>query len=160
MIDRRRRDQLAEVLRHFVAGRLTNDQYEGRVDRIFEGMGPARNEDQGIWAVYERTWFLYDDIRAHSLTGQWALTPEARGEVARWIVFLYTDREYEWSITEFISLPSCLLNVVTLGLWGWVMGPRRERQLKSMGDWGLWPFMHTQEYEDARRMPRLLCGPV
>lgn len=157
VIDRRRRDRLAEALRHFAAGLLTNDEYEERVDRTFEGMGPSRKEDLALWAVYNRAWFLYDDLRTHRLTGQWALTAEGRSEIARWVMFLYTDQEYKWPITNFINPTGCLLNMVTLGLWGWIMGPRRAQQLEAMGDWNIWPFLSSQSYEASRRNPRLLC---
>ncbi len=71
IIDRRRRDNLAETLRHFTAGLLTNDEYEEQVERIFEDMGPARKEDLVLSAVYGRAWYFYDDLRTHRLTGRW-----------------------------------------------------------------------------------------
>lgn len=160
MIDRRRRDQFAEVLRHFAAGLLTNDEYEKQVDKIFEGMGPKIPEDLALWAVYDNVWFLYDDMRTHRLTGGHALKPEGKTEVARWIMFLYTDQEYKWPITRFLSFSSCLLRIITLGLWDLIMGARRARQLATLGDWDVWPFLAAQDCEEARRNPRLLHGAV
>lgn len=160
MIDRRRRDQFAEVLRHFASGLLTNDEYEKRVESIFEGMGPKQHEDLALWAVYDNVWFLYDDMRTHRLIGGHALTPQGRTEVARWIMFLYTDQEYKWPFTRFLSFSSCLFRIATLGLWDLIMGARWARQLATLGDWDVWPFLTSQVYEEARQKPRLLNGAV
>jgi len=57
MVDRRRRDQFAEILRHFAAGLLTNVEYEKRVDDIFEGMSrkqAIRGFSWGARHVYQR----------------------------------------------------------------------------------------------------------
>lgn len=156
MIDRRRRDQLAETLRHFAAGLLTNREYEKRVDRIFDGMGPARKADLALWAVYGRAWFLYDNTLTHRLKGHRALGVEGRSEIARWVMFLYSGQEYEWPVSSFIDLSSCLLTIVTLGLWRIITEPKRARQLEAMGDWNIWPFLSAQSYQEARQKPRLL----
>lgn len=156
MIDRRRRDKLAETLRHFAAGLLTNREYEKQVDHIFEGMGSAQKADLALWAVYGQAWFLYDDTLTHRLKGHHALGVEGRSEIAQWIMFLYTDQEYEWPISNFIDSLGCLFTIATLGLWRLIMGPRRARQLEAMGDWSVWPFRNAQSYQEARRKPRLL----
>lgn len=160
MIDRQKRDRFAEVLRHFASGLLTNEEYEKRVDRIFEGMEPKQPRDLALWAIYDNVWFLYDDLRTHRLTGCNALTREGKTEFARWIMFLYTEQEYQWPITRFLSISSCLLRIVILGLWDLIMGAHQARQLAAMGDWDVWPFLTSQDYEESRRKPHLLRGAV
>ncbi len=65
-------------------------------------------------------------------------------------MFLYADQEYKWPITSFIDLPGCLVNMLTLGLWGLIMRPRRARQMEALGDWDVWPFLSAQSCEEAR----------
>ena len=156
MVDRRRRDQFAEILRHFAAGLLTNVEYEKRVDDIFEGMSRKQLKDLALSAVWENVWFLYDDMSTHRLRDSHALPPEAKTEIARWIMFLYTDEEYQWPNVSFISLSSCLLSIVTLGLWDLIFRPYRERKFARHGNRDVWPFLTTQEFEESRRKPHLL----
>lgn len=157
MIDRHRRDQLAETLRRFAATLLDNDEYEDRVERVFEGMGPARKEDLALWAVYERACYLYDDLSTHKLTGSHALNAARREEIARWIMFLYSDQEYGWPIYSFVHFWGPLLNDMTFGLWDHITGPGRARRLEAMGDWSVWPFLDSRSYQEARQKPRLLA---
>jgi len=157
MIDRHRRDQLAETLRHFAAGLLTNREYGKRVDPLFEGKGQPWKDDLALRAVYEQAWFLYDDNLRHRLKGRHALGAEGRSEIARWIMFLYSDQEYEWPVTRFISISSCLLRIVTLGLCDLIAGPIYARRLEAMGDWSVWPFLDSRSYQEARQKPRLLA---
>jgi hypothetical protein len=148
MIDRRRRDQFAELLRHFAAGRLTNDEFKERLDEILDDPHSVSEwDDRALWAVRERAWFLYDDTHTHRLM----LPREGRREVARWILFLYSDFEYEWLMKSFISLSSCLLNLLTLGWWG----RSQVRHFRAMGDWDVWPFIRRADFEEACRRPHL-----
>jgi hypothetical protein len=78
------RRQYSELLRHFIAGRLTNDKYE---DAYFELEG-MYGRDPSVWAVFSSVWHFYDDLSEHRMTGDHRLTPEWRRRVARWIVFL------------------------------------------------------------------------
>lgn len=159
MIDRRRRDAMAELLRHFVAGRLTNDEFEERLDVTLNDPRPVRRwEDAALWAIRSRAWFLYDDLRTHRMKGEWAPSREGRSELARWVLFLYSDSEYEWPIRDFISLSSCLMNLLTLGLAQVILSRLLRQRHKAMGDWDVWPFVRRSDYEKALEHPRLLAG--
>jgi hypothetical protein len=155
MVDRIARDKFAELLRHFGAGNLANDQYEDAAHLILKD---ADRNDRSLWAVYSAAWFLYDDIRVHRLRDKHALTDEGRRAVARWILFLQSDLEYEWPIRSMISLSGCLLRICTLGLAGLVLGPINERRLRRIGSWELWPFFREADYQSATANPRLLGG--
>lgn len=87
MIDRVARDQLAAQLRHLASGLISNDQFEEML---------AVSEDRGVREVREAAWMLYTDLREQWLRGKDALAPRSRRAVARWIVFLHSDLEYEW----------------------------------------------------------------
>lgn len=155
MIDRIARDQFAELLRHFAAGNLTNHDYDAAADHI---VCDANRKDRSLWAIYSRVWFFYSDVRQHCLREEYKLTDEGRRAVARWILFLYSDLEYEWPIKSFISLSGCLLRLCTLGLAGLVLRPINERRLRRMGPWDLWPFFRKEDLQRARARPRLLRG--
>ena len=155
MVDRVARDKFAELLRHFGAGNLTNDEYEDAAEKILES---ANRKDGSLWAIYSSAWFLYDDLRTHRLREKWALTDEGRRAVARWILFLHSDLEYEWPIRSFISLSGCLLRICTLGLAGFVLGPLNERRMRRLGSWELWPFFREADYQLVTANPRLLGG--
>ncbi|MDR2690346.1 MAG: hypothetical protein LBB76_11400 [Azoarcus sp.] len=100
MIDRESRDALAQALRHYVAGLITNDDLD---DIVVTVLCDARS-DRGVVAVAEMAWTLYDDLHKHRATGKHALDKEGRHEVARWIAFLYSDEEYFWPEFSFIGV--------------------------------------------------------
>ncbi|HEX8912074.1 MAG TPA: hypothetical protein VF796_06915 [Humisphaera sp.] len=155
MVDRVARDKFAELLRHFAAGNLTNDEYEDAAHLILKD---ADRADRSLWAIYSRVWYFYDDTRVHRLRDKHALTDEGRGAVARWVLFLHSDLEYEWPIRSFISLSGCLLRLCTLGLAGLILNPINERRLQRMGSWDLWPFLREADFRSASERPRLLGG--
>ena len=89
MIDRESRTQLSELIRHLVAGRMTNDEFENRLS--------LRSADPTVCEVFlSGAWCLYSDLWEYRLTGKYRLPKQARREAARWILFLTTDLEYEW----------------------------------------------------------------
>ena len=153
MIDRARRYKYAELLRHFAAGLITNDDYVDHYYNIVAVTRPGHVQfaDDGLRAVFSEAWFLYSDVRTHKVAGKRALSPKTRREVARWILFLYSECEYQWpTIPKFGGL----WNVLTLGHWG----RNFERQCRRVGDYDYWPFRYRHQYEEALRTPRLLAG--
>lgn len=88
MIDRQARRRASELLRHLGAGLIANDQFEDRF--------PTASEDVAIDEIRSQAWFLYSDLREYRLAGKHRLAADARREVARWILFLQSDLEYEW----------------------------------------------------------------
>ena len=62
MVDRKARDEFAELLRHFIAGRITNDEFEDQV--------PLSSKDLAIVEIWWRAaWQFYGDLYQHTLTG-------------------------------------------------------------------------------------------
>jgi hypothetical protein len=150
MIDRQSRTKLAELIRHLAAGRMTNDEFENRV--------PFRSTDPAIWAVFSSgAWFLYSDLRQYRLTGKYRLPKEARREVARWIVFLKTDLEYEWpKLGRFGSLLLLVGNLFSIGLLSVVY----RRYIRRFGDWDVWPFLRRAHYDSALKKPPYFTGAL
>jgi len=111
MVDKDARRQAGELLRHFVAGQITNDQFEDRF--------PRRSDDAAVTEVASAAWFLYDDLRRHRLVGKDRLSSEARRQVVIWVLFLHTDLEYEWPVRSWLaSFLLTVANFLTVGLVG------------------------------------------
>lgn len=163
MVDRIRRDRYAEQLRHFAAGVLTVNEYELRTDDFV-----LNTQDPTLSAVWKRVWGLYDDFRTNRLQDEWKLDAATRQEVARSILFLYSNAEYRWpedkrrNVIEYVEIGTCcLMNIVTLGLWSRLIdpAPKRRRQeydrwLGQFGDLDCWPFLNQAEVEMALQKPR------
>ena len=181
MVDREARRQYAQLLRQFISGRMTNDEYEKRFDSIQAAAG-----DPVVREAYEQIWMTYDDWYTHRMTGSHRLTGENRRSVARMVLFLHSDREYGWpldqpwgcllafllaadfwaAVSAVDRWPDFALLAVSIGgavavplLMCWValrlcMG----RRMEATGDTDVWPFLRQAELDEARRQPRLLNG--
>jgi hypothetical protein len=93
MIDRNARNELAAAIERLVSGEMTNDEFDnGYFERWSESADPAVFELAGFG------WSLYDDMRAHPyrLEGGDAVSEAARHIADHALLFLQTDREYEW----------------------------------------------------------------
>lgn len=149
MIDMTARRQYGELLRHFFAARCTNDEYEERADLLVE-----TDCDCALYMIYAATWTTYDDFKEHRMTGKWQLNKTDRRTIARWILFLQNDLEYEWPYPTIKHKLRRLVTILTFGRF-----PRfREPAYNELGDYEVWPFFRVEDYERARHSPKLLCG--
>lgn len=136
MIDRESRDKLAEALRQYTSGRITNDNlYE--ID--------IKLSDNGVHAVNQAAWGLYDDFHEHKAVGDYYLDTSAKHEIARWILFLQTNNEYLW---EPFTLKDTLLSFITLGYYS-------KKFYKKIDD-TIWPFNTQADLDKALQNPNLL----
>jgi len=145
MIDGANRTAVAELLRHYLAGLITNDELQDRL--------PVVSGDPGVREVAAASWYLYDELRAYRLAGKDKAPPATRAVVARWILFLGTDLEYEYPIRSWAwRLAFTAGNLLSLGLtgrvWRWRNREREER----------WPFFRQSDLENALQSPKLLAG--
>lgn len=150
MVDRNGRDASAELLHHFAARVIANDEYEARADRIIQD----GDDDPALWNVWLGSWPLYDDVRTHRLRGRWALPRSGRRQIARWILFLYSDREYEWPNPPIRDLGAWLLSIATLGR----CGKPRARKRKEMGSAKDWPSFRSGDLAAEMGRPGLFTG--
>ena len=143
MVDRDARDRFAELLRHLVAGQITNDDFADRL--------PLSSGDSAVNQIFwNGAWMLYDDLREYRLAGRYRLPREARREVARWILFLKSDLTYEWPrLLGCFRFPWYLLNFLSLGLLGLFV----RRRLLSSVNLDVWPFYRESDYEAALARP-------
>lgn len=111
------RQEYARILRRFIAGRYTNHEYECLTER-FES-----SNDDGIRQVWWAAWHLYGDFRAHTLTGAWKAPRTVRRDLARCILFLYTDlqpRETEFRQGCWLGAGPLLVGAAVFGVCLWL----------------------------------------
>lgn len=148
MICEQSRDRLALALRRYVAGRISNDDLDSvAVDW----------RDRGAVAVQQMAWRLYDDLQHHYAKGRHAITSEGKRMIARWIVFLHSDREYLWPDYSLIQINNWPLDLLTFGWWERRKSVRR-KQFEHAGDFTVWPFLKAPDLDDAAQRPRYLAG--
>jgi GNAT superfamily N-acetyltransferase len=152
MIDKVARRQAAEAIRHFLAGRISNEEFVCRY---------PRSEDPIIRALDDTLWGFYDDFREHTLTGEFAVPAGLRRQVIRWVMFLYTDEEYRWPGIGAPGMrayyqPSWLSRVI--GFSKYV--EQRTATFMAQGDYDVWPFLKRVDFDRARRKPVLLGGDI
>jgi len=146
MVDRAKRDILAEKLRHLLSGRIDNLQF----DTLDEG-DVLNSEDRVLREVFQSMWFFYDDFRSHPIR----LTDGQRLDFVRAILFLHSDLEFEWPSRR--NLPQ--------GIFHWLVNVFALTRTSSKppiqpvkGDRGVFPFYRRSDYECALKNPRLLVG--
>jgi hypothetical protein len=137
MVDRHARDIATGVLRQFMDGLITNEEYERKF--------PRNRRDPALWAIHSEMWSCYSDLREHTLTGKHTLSGEARAFFERCLLFLNTDLEFQW------PLPKIGLRYVGIRLlgFGWLLD-RLDKKEMSVGDIEVWPFLKKTDYEEAQ----------
>lgn len=147
VIDRSARNETAPLLRQLVAGKITNEEFEDSI--------PRQSDDGAIAGIADGAWGLYSDTRKYRLTGRDLLSRDTKREVARWVLFLKTDQEYEWpSLPPLLDILLLPIYILTFGLAGRLI----QRLLDRGGDTKVWPFRREQDYLDAVSEPPYLAG--
>lgn len=174
MVDPVRRKKLALHLRQLSTGQISNDNFEERVgEDVTYGFLPeqyhrtqrSKTDDAVIQPILEFCWCMYNDTYNHKLTRRHKLSDEQLKEIARFILFLHSDLEYEWKYFDVInpairfSLSDTLKNIITLGRHRRDINRQREKEFEAMkksGDDDFYPFKTRAEYErELRRQPFL-----
>ncbi len=160
MVDREARDQMARSLRHLAIGRITDKQFDAALEPL-----PFSGKDRIFEAIFKETY----DIKTAS-----------RHEVARWILFLQSENDYIWPGMDELSNPFSLIMTASIALilgsvlhnpcigWGITVAGYaviadvavRCCNPKSCkpGDLKVWPFHKQDDFDEAKRHPRLLNG--
>jgi hypothetical protein len=150
VVDRKARDCAAELLRQFASGRITNFALENRW---------PNSKDPAVRALESTIWCFYDDFSEHTLQGPFALAPQMKRVVARWIVFLHTSEPYQWPSIAYPGVRPLRRNWLTQRLGLVNLFTRKEQRFLKAGSFELWPFISAQSFERARSRPKLLSGP-
>lgn len=178
MVDKERRRKLASHLRHLSVGLISNDDFEEAIMvDVSEGWTPENyyrsekaksdNDDPIIKPMLMLCWGLYNDTRNHKLVKSDELTKDAMKIIARCILFLHSDREYEWPYFDTnnpllkFSLKDLILTILTLGHH---YRNKKEEHLISyyewqkLGDYDVWPFFRKADYQDQLKIQPFLSG--
>jgi hypothetical protein len=161
MIDIIRRKKLAECLRHLATGVITNDDFEKMVMQdVSYGWLPeqyyrakqAKEDDAIIFPILSLSWGLYNDTYQHKLRGKHQLNKETTTIIAQCILFLNSEKEYEWpEFKSNYSTIDILLILLTLGLY---QQPRKRKEAEyiewqKQGNYNVWPFFRQSDYNAA-----------
>ncbi len=138
------RRRYAELVRHFLSGRMTNLEYERSCD------GLLRDMDEASGQIYDELWKYYCDKREHRMGMAHGMTRDGRRMAARWIMFLISGRPYEYR--HMIS-PNGLIAFITFGLVR-----RYEYPDNDAGDREYWPYYRKVDFEDDLCHSVLLSG--
>ena len=148
-MNRNHRNILAENLRHYLSGTITNFEFMDRVEPIY------KTDDKGVRAVENAFWFCYDDLREHKNIGKHKLTEESENQIKRFILFLKSDNEYEWKDPKFSNPINWILNLITFGLYP-KNSEKTEAENNEFGDDRVWPFFRQAELENEINEPKYL----
>lgn len=114
MIDRKSRDILAENLRHLASRQISNDTFEERVYKL-------RSGDYAVNYIIDISFDLYSDWNEKKSRCKDALSKEWKREVAKWILFLKSDKEYEWPIESRLKAWICIF-LMLFGFASYLIG--------------------------------------
>jgi hypothetical protein len=91
MVDRELRTQLSQDLRWLVTGRITNFDFDDAYsDRYID------SQDRAVVEIAECGHGLYSDTSTYRLKGRYSIDRPTRRSVARCILFLRSNHEYDW----------------------------------------------------------------
>lgn len=176
MIDRERRKKLAMHLRHLSTGQISNDEFEERVmEDVSYGWLPeqyyrseeSKADDKIIRQALEYSWCLYNDTYNHKLTGGHKLSEAQIKEIAKCILFLHSDLEYDWTFVDMtnplirFSFNDMLKSILTFGKHYKDLNLKREEEfelMKKSGDFEYWPFKTKLDYEIQLKQQPFLSG--
>lgn len=136
---------MAEVLRHFISGQLTNFDFEEKI---------PSSSDPIILEVYDSIWLYYDDFTKHKLKGKWALPKETKKIMSRWIIFLHSNEEYKWPKFRYAGVRPLEHNRLSRLL----KKPEKEQKVMGFGNYDVWPFINLESYNNAKKNPKLLLA--
>ena len=145
MIDRENRQKVIEHARHYVSGLIENDE----LDELM--FNEIKTEDIGLKKVMEQLWHCYDDLTTHKNEGKYKLSKSTRKDIARYILFLQSDTEYQWP-RHLLKQPflRLLSYAVTLGILPYIV----DRKFRSSGPIEIWPFFTEYEYKQCLENPK------
>lgn len=145
MLDTKARKVAAEVTRRFIAGQISNFQFEKQF--------PA-SQDPALHAIEDTLWCFYDDFEEHCLKGKWDVPEATKTLMLRWVMFLYSDEEYLWPIIRFPGI-----RPIQFGLLGKFFNRhKKQHEFLNAGEMEFWPFISKESYLNAKQNPVLLAG--
>ncbi len=162
--DRPDRIILAEAMRQFASGTITNDQ--------FEDLCPKNSHDDlAIGELFNVCWLLYDDMHEHKMRGRYRLGKFQREIFARCVLFLHTDLEYEWGKRAkwlwvrpnqrsgyFDQIMFTSISRRARNLQKRLLREEDKLAKQELIDDRIWPFHSRRDYKEALKHPVYLTG--
>jgi len=170
------RTALKEALQAMATGRITTDEFLDRTENL------ELSNDSAVSTLLEHFAERYcdDDFFSYRLKGRNRLPRDARREFARAILFLRSDRPYEWPpdpasalgmLAAVVFVPGLLASMhfamsgpLALGLliFAFTIGAvclgirvaNEETDWQSQGDFAVWPYFRQSDCDADARLPR------
>ncbi|MGY0036213.1 hypothetical protein [Pedobacter sp. NJ-S-72] len=176
MVDINKRKRLALHLRHLSVGLLSNDDFEndlmndvtnGWLPEQYHRAKEAKSDDPIIQPILELCWGLYSDTRSYKLINKDRLSEQSLKIIARCILFLQTDREYQWpgfeNTNPLIKFSLAEIVQCILSLGGYYIVKRKEQKLafsefQKLGNFEIWPFLKQEDYDEQLKIQPFLIG--
>jgi len=148
MINKGGRRKLALIARQYLSKSISNFELEAGE--------PDAEGDSAISQVFAHGFYnLYSDNENHYCVGKHALTQQERKTVARWLLFLYAEQEYEWPVYNGNVL-SRIVRVLTFSFPDFFKFG--SEAFKKRGDFDVWPFLRRADYKRALLNPPFFSG--
>ncbi len=150
LMNRIERNLLAENLRHYIAGRISNFAFEEKTEHLFVA------EDLGLREIQRTFWLCYSDLKEHMNAGRHSLGHECERQLLRCIIFLKSNRPFEWQPWKYENIPFLrfFIHHFTFGLY-----PKKwdQRQVDQLGgDLEAWPFLNEADFLEEIANPKYL----
>lgn len=122
-------------------GTITNDEYQKRWDQ------KPVSTDTAVWSIHRNlVWYLYSDLKTHTLRGRHALSPTAHRDIAKVILLLMTDK------------PTLYWDQPPRPLWRSLLALFFRRKIDPDLYSEYWPFLCKADFEDAKLEPVFFAG--
>jgi hypothetical protein len=126
------------------------------------GQNDRKFDDPIILPMLEFCWGLYDDTSQHKLKGRHQLSNDALKVIARCILFLHSDKNYEWPYIDLkFSLKDLIFTFLTLGYYYVVKRKQlmiSYKEWQNPGDYTVWPFFRAVDYNEQLKIRPFLAG--
>ena len=142
-----------QVLRDFISGRITNDEFEKRFPDTRDG---------AVGAIWDTSWVFCDDFKAHRLDGKHRLSLNERRVCMRWLLFLHGKLPYEWPDLNLPGLDPAPR--MQSSFWRRLFSQHQNlsepevKRFLSSGHFPVWPFTRVSDYKRALASPKFFAG--
>jgi len=140
MVDRESRIKAWNILDAMLHDGITNYKLEDE--------WPDQSPDFSLGAIGEQLWFYYADFPEKKLT-RVNFEPDTIKLIERCMVFLTSERDYEWPQYSFVTENRILVERL-LGL-GKQRSAEQWEQFKAAGEIDAWPFLRLSDYQEETK---------
>ena len=148
-MNRKERNLLAENLRHYISGTITNFEFIDRIKIL------SKSNDRAIIAIEKEFWFAYSDLKEHRNVGKKKLCIETENHIKRFILFLKSDNEYEWKNSKYSNSIKWIIDLISFEKY-LKKSNNEENQIIEKGDKNVWPFFRESELKKEIDNPKYL----